>query len=182
MTILPQRKFTVDEYLAWVDDKPGRFELHGGRVYAQASERAGHAEVKFAVQKALEKAIHAAGLPCRLLPDGMTVRVNAKTAYEPDALVYCGERVSPDAVEIANPVIVVEILSPSTRRLDASVKLAGYFQVPGIEHYLIVDPEWPPVIHHKRQKDGTILTRLVSQGEMVLQPPGFEVDVAPFFL
>ncbi len=39
-----------------------------------------------------------------------------------------------------NPVVVVEVLSPSTRGIDTTVKLAGYFLVPSLKHYLIVEP------------------------------------------
>jgi hypothetical protein len=47
---------------------------------------------------------------------------------------------------------VVEVLSPSTRRIDASAKLAGYFRIRDVQHYLIVDPDKRPVIHHARGK------------------------------
>ena len=53
---------------------------------------------------------------------------------------------------------MVEVASPSTRKIDASLKLTGYFSLPSVQHYLIVDPDGPPVIHHRRQGDGTILT------------------------
>jgi len=75
MTALPQHKMTVGDYLAWTEGRPGRFELYAGFVYAQTPERAGHAKVKYAVQTALLSAIRRAGLPCHMLPDGVTVRV-----------------------------------------------------------------------------------------------------------
>src|SRR5437588_9630635 len=88
------------------------------------------AAAKFAVQTALAAGIRARGLPCHMMPDGMTVRVDARTAFEPDALVYCGQEVALSTLEIPNPVVVVEVLSPSTRRIDVSKKLAGYFRLP----------------------------------------------------
>jgi len=54
---------------------------------------------------------------------------------------------------VSNPVILVEVASPSTRDFDDTVKLTGYFSLPSVHHYLIVDPEGPPVIHHRRQAD-----------------------------
>ena len=128
VTALPKQKMTVDEYLAWAQGRPGRFELYAGVVYAMTPERAGHAQVKFAVQTALVAGIRRAGVPCHMLPDGMTVRIDQDTAHEPDALVYCGQALPASAVEVPNPVIVVEVLSPSTRHVDASAKLAGYFR------------------------------------------------------
>src|SRR5579863_7487423 len=160
---------TVDEYLAWTEGRP--YELYAGAVYAMAPERAGHAEAKYAIQTALLAGIRRAGLPCHMLPDGMTVRVDQDTAHEPDAFVYCGTKLPPSAVEVPNPVIVVEVLSPSTRHIDLSAKLADYFRLPSVAHYLIVDPGKPRIIHHARAADDTILTRIVSDGSIKLDPP-----------
>jgi Uma2 family endonuclease len=103
-------------------------------------EGVGHTEIKGAVYAALLTAIRSRGLPCHTLMDGPTVRIGDATAYEPDALVYCGEKLPPTTVEVPNPVIVGEVLSPSTRRVDVSRKLADYFRLPSVTHYLIVDP------------------------------------------
>jgi Uma2 family endonuclease len=181
MTALPKHKMTVDEYLVWAEGRPGRFELYAGVVYAMSPERAAHAKVKFAVQTALLSAIRRAGIPCHMLPDGMTVRVDDDTAHEPDALVYCGEELPGSAVEVPNPVIVVEVLSPSTRHIDASAKLAGYFRVPSVHHYLIVDPDRRLVIHHARGQGDVIATRILREGKLRLDPPGMDVPVEEMF-
>jgi Uma2 family endonuclease len=181
MSTLAQRRMTVDEFLAWAEGQDGRWELHNGVPYAMSPERSRHAEVKFAVQLALLRGIRKAGLQCHMLPDGVGVRVSQHILYEPDALVYCGPKLPGDAFELADPVIVVEVASPSTRRLDASVKLSGYFSVPSLHHYLIVDPEGPPVIHHGRQAEGPILTSLVHEGTLSLSPPGIGLVVAEMF-
>ncbi len=139
-----------------------------------------HAEVKAAVYTALRRGIRAAGLPCWAIPDGMTVRVDARTAYEPDALVYCGPRRDPKSVEVPDPVIVVEVSSPSTRRTDSSEKLTGYFRVPSIRHYLMVDPDRRMVVHHRRA-GSEIETTLLQDGTLVLDPPGLELPVAALF-
>ena len=152
----------VNEYLAWAREHPGRYELSDGEVVAMSPEGAGHAAVKFAVQTALLAGIRARGLACHMLPDGMTVRIDETTAYEPDALIYCGTKLAPSAIEVPAPIVVVEVLSPSTRRLDTSDKLAGYFRLPSVAHYLIVDPDKPLVLHHARGSGDTILTHVVT--------------------
>jgi Uma2 family endonuclease len=116
-----------------------------------------------------------------MLPDGMTVRIDKETAHEPDALVYCGAKLSSDAVEVPSPVIVVEVLSPSTRHIDASAKLAGYFKVPSVRHYLIVDPERRLVIQHSRGAGDLIGTRIFNRGTLDLAPPGITLSVARQF-
>ena len=116
-----------------------------------------------------------------MLPDGMTVRIDIATAYEPDALVYCGQEVAPTALEIPNPVIVVEVLSPSTRRVDTSAKVVGYFRLPSVAHYLIVDPTRPLILHHTRAAGEAIGTRIVREGIITLDPPGLELAVADVY-
>jgi Uma2 family endonuclease len=181
MAALPKHKMTVDEYLAWAEGRPGRFELYAGVVYAMAPERAGQVQVKYAVQTALLAGLRRAGVPCHMLADGMTVRIDQDTAHEPDALVYCGQGLPASAVEVPNPVIVVEVLSPSTRHIDASAKLAGYFRIATVQHYLIVDPDKRRAVHHARSEGDVIATRIISDGRLLLDPPGIELNIEEFF-
>ena len=78
------------------------------------------------VVNALAAAISRAGLNCHALPDGITVRVNRFTAFEPDALVHCGDLPALNALEVANPIVVAEVLSPASMRRDLGDKIAGY--------------------------------------------------------
>lgn len=181
MSALPSHKMTVDEFLVWAESQDGRWELFNAVPYLMAPERTRHGEIKFKVQRALDDGIRRARLTCQMLPDGTTVRVSRHAAHEPDALVYCGPKLPGDAIEVPNPVIAVEVASPLTRKIDATLKLAGYFSLPSVHHYLIVNPEEPPVIHHQRQADGTIPTRLVTDGDINLDPPGITLAVADIF-
>jgi len=181
MTALTKSRMTVDEFLAWAMTQPGRYELHGGEVCVMSPENAGHAETKLAIHAALLAGIRTARLPCYVLPDGMTVRIDNKTAYEPDAIVYRGPKIARSAVEVPNPLVIVEVLSPSTRSVDLSVKLAAYFRLPSLTHYLIVDPAQPLVIHHRRGTGDAILTRAVTEGSIALDPPGLELALADIY-
>jgi Uma2 family endonuclease len=172
---------TVDDFLLWSQNQQGRYELYCGQVYAMSPERTIHGETKFAVQQELQRAIKTARLPCHMLPDGMTVRVGLDTAHEPDALVYCGDKLPAEDVEVRNPVIVVEVLSPSTRYIDASAKLEGYFRLASVKHYLIINPGKRPVILHSRQSNGSILTSMIGKGKIPLSPPGLQISVAKLF-
>ncbi len=86
-----------------------------------------------------------------------------------------------DSLEVPNPVIVVEVLSPGTQMTDMRDKLRGYFTVVSVEHYLIVDPDKQMVIHHARGSGDALQTRLLTGGELHLDPPGLAVAVASFF-
>ena len=87
-----------------------------------------------------------------------------------------------DAIEIPDPVVVVEVLSPSTAADDHGVKLDGYFSLPSVEHYLIVDADRRVMIYHKRGQAGAIETRVLRDGLVRLDPPGLEAEVAAFFV
>ena len=181
MSTLARRKMTVDEFLVWAEGREGRWELYNGVPYSMSPERTRHIDVKYAIYFALQQAIRRAGLPCHVVGDGAGVRISRHVMHNPDALVYCGPKLPDDAIEVPNPVILVEVTSPSTRKLDDTVKLTGYFSLPSVHHYLIVDPEGPPVIHHRRKADGTILKAEVHEGTLALSPPGIEVGVAEMF-
>ena len=159
----------------------GRWELREGAAVPMSPERAIHALTKLAAQETLKAAIAKAALPCRLFPDGMTVRINPRNAYEPDALVVCPPPPR-DAVEIPNPIIVVEVLSPGTAAHDHGAKLDGYFSLPSVMHYLILDPDRAVLIHHKRGQAGAIETRILREGVLRLDPPGIEADVKAMFV
>jgi Uma2 family endonuclease len=176
-----RNEMDVDAFLAWADGREGRWELRDGQPVTIAPERAAHALTKFAAQSALNAAIERAGLPCRMFPNGMTVRITARTAFEPDALVVCPPPTDLNTMEIPNPVIVVEVLSPSTAADDHGVKLDGYFSLGSVSHYLILDPDRRVMIHHRRGHAGAIETRVLREGVVVLDPPGFDAQVAEFF-
>lgn len=184
MVALPKPITTADEFLSWDARQPkeaGRFELIDGVVVMQQSERSAHIEAKAAVWSALRDAIRRAGLPCRAVTDGATVRINRTRVFKPDALVYCGPRVSPDTVVFPEPVIVVEVLSPDSADRDHRTKLEGYFSLAAVQHYLIVDPEARTVIHHRRGPGDDLLTRVRRSGDLKLDPPGLEVPLAELF-
>jgi Uma2 family endonuclease len=179
MTALPKRRMTVAEYIPWaMSQTSGRYELVGGEVVAQASERARHNLTKAAVYKALDAAIRKAKLPSTAFTDGMTVKIDDYTAREPDASVQCGGKVDPEMIILDAPMIVVEVISPSSEKDDSSTKLAEYFSVPSIQHYLIVDAGKKLIIHHARGKGGDIATRIHTSGEISLDPPGAVLVVA----
>ena len=175
---------TREQYRRWALEQPrGRFERVDGRVVVMAAEPGLplRLRLKLAVLLALRDAIAKAGVRCQAIPDGVTVETG-ESDYEPDAVVNCGEPMADDAVAAPNPVVVVEVLSRSTQAVDTGAKLVGYFQVPGIEHYMVVHTSKQLIVHHQRRPDGTGFdTRLVAAGAIVLDPPGVSVDVAAVY-
>ena len=177
-----QPGFTADEFIAWALEQPtGRFELDNGIIVAMAPERVSHTRAKRNATIALHNAIGARGLACEVLPDGASVRVGDRSVYEPDTLVRCGPPLPGDAIETDDPVIVVEVVSPSSRGIDRGVKLASYFLLPSLRHYLIVDTDKRVVLHNRRGEDGRIDVQVLHDGPLVLDPPGLTIEVRDIF-
>ena len=181
MPALRKSLMSVDEFLPWAERQPERWELFDGVAVSMSPERVIHGETKYRAAWAFDEAIGKAGVPCRFVLDSAAVRIDARNSYQPDLLVYCGEPLSGDATVVPEPVVVVEVLSPGNAMKDLRDKLQGYFLVPSIQHYLIVDPDKRIVIHHARRGSGEIATRILSEGSVVLDPPGLTVPLAAIF-
>ena len=127
-----------EEYRTWAEQQTsGRFERVNGVVVAMAPERAGHNRRKALIWQVLRRAVQAAGLRCEVYTDGMTVEVG-DSDYEPDAVVHFDGKLPDDAVAVPDPLVIVEVLSPSTSATDRAWKLHEYFRLPSLRHYLIV--------------------------------------------
>jgi Uma2 family endonuclease len=147
-----------EEFRLWAEGQKQRYERISGEPVAMSPERFEHARIKSRVWAALDRAVRDARLPCEALPDGITIEVDADTDYEPDAVINCGPLAPGDAIAAANPVIVVEVLSPSTQSIDLADKLADYFKVATIQPYLIVRAR-----------------------RIILDPPGITIDLADLY-
>ncbi len=181
MVALRKERMTVNEFLPWAKQQPECWELFDGVPMAMSPERVVHGDTKYRAARAFDAAIAKARVPCRFVLDSAAVRIDARNSYQPDLLVYCGDAISGDAVEVPNPVVVVEVLSPGNAITDLRDKLQGYFRVPSITHYLVIDPDKRLVIHHTRGHDDVIGTRIITTGPVTLDPPGLAVSVADFF-
>jgi Uma2 family endonuclease len=183
MTEQPRQiEVTADAFFAWAAEQPrGRFELADGQVVAMAPERVAHTRAKLKAVNALGAAIAGGGLGCEAMTDGVSVRIDDQTVYEPDALVRCGPPTPDDAMEVTDPIVVVEIVSPSSRGVDAGAKLAGYFRLPSVRHYLVVNADSRVVIHHCRDAAGTIRVQILHEGSLSLDPPGIAIDIRGLF-
>jgi Uma2 family endonuclease len=176
------KRMTVPQFLAWAETQhKGRYELFRGEIVAMSPERVEHVRTKQQVFLALRAAIARAGVACEAYIDGLAIAIDNQTSYEPDALVNCGERPADGTMIAPKPVIAVEVLSPSTRNIDKSIKLAGYFRVPSLAHYLIVDLEQRHVLHYRRQTDATLMVTIVKEGTIECDPPGIVLEVASLF-
>jgi Uma2 family endonuclease len=173
-------RLTREEFRRWAAGQSQRYERLAGEPIAMSPERVVHVRLKARIWRALDNAILNDGADCEAFADGVTVEIDADTDYEPDAVVNCGPPMDPDATVATNPVIVVEVLSPATQSIDSSDKLADYFRVPSIQHYLIVRAKRREIIHHAR-RGAEIVSRAINIGSIRLDPPGIAFDVAEVY-
>jgi Uma2 family endonuclease len=173
----PGVPMTREAYYAWALEQGGRYERIDGVVVAMAPERIGHSRVKGNIYAQLRAAISAGGLPCGVFPDGPAVMVD-DSDYQPDCIVRCADDVLADDVQaVPDPLIIVEVLSPTTARYDRTHKLREYFRLPSVWHYLMVWPETSRVVHHRRTETGEVATLTHTSGSITLDPPGIGLRI-----
>ena len=174
--------------MVWYDEQPDgkRYELYKGQIYEMygekmQGERLSHVRTKMALTNALAQAISERGLPCEALVDGMAIRAYDDSVFEPDVLVHCSVKMPTNTTLLLDPVIVVEVLSPTTQHVDVYRKFNGYFRNPAVIHYLIVNSADPSLIHHRRTAEGRIESSHHAGGVLELDPPGLALDLDALF-
>lgn len=181
MSTKPKSDLTVEQYLKKYAGVAGRHELVNGQVVKMAAETTQHVKFKGRVFLALSNAIKKAALNCEVFTDGVSVKINANKAREPDASVQCGVNSDPNSMLLDKPLILVEVTSPSSGRVDEEEKLVEYFSLPSVEHYLIVRPEERYALHLKRIGGDKILTTIVRSGKIEFDPPGISIAFDEIF-
>ncbi len=157
-------RMTVEEYLAFEEEQPERYEYFQGEVYAMTGATFRHALIVQNVSVRLAE--RARGGPCSVLTHGLKVQIGNDRVYYPDVLAVCGH-VPGDALVLRDPCLIVEVTSPSTRRIDRGEKLEGYLTLPALEAYVIVDHRRRRVDRHWRGGGGVWLhEEYLADGEV----------------
>jgi len=127
-----------DAFLLAIEGRAGRFELHDGEVFAMAGGSRNHSLVTVAALTALRSRARARG--CETHGPDLFVRRDdsESTALSPDVFVRCGPPPPGDQRWAGDPVIVVEVLSPSTMSFDRGDKLRRYFGFATLQHLIIL--------------------------------------------
>jgi len=166
---LRQPRMTADEYLAWDAGQTERTEFVAGEVFAMAGGEDRNATVAGNLYIALRQ--HLRGSPCRVYAHDVKLRVEAADGFfYPDLMVTCSAADLAERLIKREPVLVVEVLSPSTSAFDRGDKFAAYRRLPSLREYLLVDVD--------RQRCD--LFRQGADGLWVLHPsePGQPVHLA----
>lgn len=134
------RKITADEFLAMDFGTDRRFELEDGVIVMMAGGTEPHAWVQGNIFAWLRQ--HLRGSGCRPYGPDMALRVSDTEVRYPDVSIYCGppRDALAEAKALSEPIVVIEVLSPSTATLDQGTKLEEYKRVPSVRTIAFVDP------------------------------------------
>ncbi|MDX2040097.1 MAG: Uma2 family endonuclease [Acidobacteriota bacterium] len=151
-----KQKYTLEEYLELDKNSEERYEYFDGEVLAMAGGSANHTRLGFDVGVVFSQKLK--GRNCEVFNSDMRVKVPAALPYRyPDVSVACGGAVIEDLngqEMLVNPVLIVEVLSPSTAAYDLKDKFTAYQSIESFREYLIVSQDRPHVVQHIRQSEG----------------------------
>lgn len=166
----------VEEYLAGELRSPIKHEYLGGVVYALAGARNAHNRIKGNIFGALH--VRLRGKRCRVWDADTKIRIqlgNQVRFYYPDDSVICEPNSETESFQ-DRPVVLFEVLSKKTRRIDEGEKKDAYLAIPSLKAYVLVEQDAPGVVVFRRTSDG--FTREVSTGlEAVLPLPEIETSL-----
>ena len=178
MTALKKPDFlTVSEYLAGEEISDTKHEYLDGTVHAMAGATLQHNDIAGNCFAFLHGQLR--GKPCQPYNSDTKVRIvfpNRARFYYPDAMVVCQSNPRTDHFQ-NQPVVIIEVLSDSTRRTDIGEKCAAYLTIPSLKVLLFVEPDAPSVTLHRRQPDGEFGIELHSGIEAVIPLPEIEASL-----
>lgn len=128
------KPWTIDEFLEWEAWQPTRYEYLDGVIRMMVGGTNAHTIIKDNCFRALDRVLR--GKPCRVMGEGPKVVVGHASLY-PDLTVTCSPVEMGDD-RIREPVVLVEVLSPSTEDQARGSKWVHYQDIPSLQHYLLV--------------------------------------------
>ena len=173
----PIPRMSLDEFTDWALTQDRKYEYYKGEifdVYAMAGAKADHNVIALNVAAALHGLLKAR--PCQAFIADMMVRVEAdNVGYYPDVMVTCSTEDRAREKFKTDPVLIVEVLSPSTAAYDRGNKFASYRLIPTLQHVVFIDPESRRIDHFQREGDRWVL---LPSGVDHLELPALDCRIA----
>jgi Uma2 family endonuclease len=170
MNLVLRKPMTVAEFLAWEARQELRHEFDGCEPVAMTGGTIAHDLITFNIRASL--AARLSGGPCRQHGPNVKIATSAGNVRYPDALVSCVP-FDPNALFIEQPVVVFEVVSEDTARIDRIVKLREYQATPSIRRYVIVEQKSIGLSVFTR-RDGDWIATALTEGDILRMP---EIDV-----
>jgi Uma2 family endonuclease len=144
-------KLSEEEYLAMDRAAEIKSEYFYGEMFAMAGSSMRHADLQSNIQGELYAALRTG--ECRVYGPDLRVRISSAMYTYPDISVVCGKRLLADENQdtLLNPVVIVEVLSPSTEKYDRGLKLQHYRAIITLQEYILVDQSQVRIEQYTRQ-------------------------------
>ena len=171
---------TRDQFFDWAEDQGGRYEFDGSQPVAMTSGDLNHNQIAINILVALR--LRLGGTGCR--PHGMDAGVATvgDTVRYPDAVVTCSP-VNGVSRLVPNPVVVFEVVSPTSGHMDRIVKLREYAAVDSIRRYVIAESTCAGLTIHERTAAGQqwTVTSATAGDPLSLPEIGIAIPVAELY-
>ncbi|WP_245706955.1 Uma2 family endonuclease [Thiothrix caldifontis] len=142
---------TRTEYLEFDASSPEKHQFFDGQIFAMAGGTFNHSAIGLNVATTLRNLLR--GKPCQPMNSDMRIHTPSGLDTYPDISVFCN---APELMDndrtLLNPVVIIEVLSPSTRSYDRGDKFWHYRSIAGLQDYVLIDSETIHVEHHHRQQ------------------------------
>jgi len=171
-------RMSREEFFAWAEAQNERYEFDGFEPVAMTGGNNRHSQIGKNILRALDLRLRGG---CRALGPDAGVRTEGDAVRYPDAVVTCA-KIDDLAHEVAAPVVVFEVLSPTSGYTDCVVKLREYHAVASIQRYVIVEYTGIGVTLHVRAEAGWTTTALTDGETLVLPEIGVELPVTELYL
>jgi Uma2 family endonuclease len=170
------KPWTVEQFFAWQEHQPDRYELIGGfPVRMMAGARNVHDDI--VVNLLAELRVQLRGGGCRPFTNDGSIETLSGQIRRPDAGVDCGRR-DPNGVRAALPRLVIEVLSPTTRDFDAFDKVEEYKQVETLDHIMLVEPNAAEIVLWSRAPERNWFRGDIEGLDRAVELPGLGLKLA----
>lgn len=175
------RAMTLEEFLRWDDGTDTRYELIAGFPVAMAPPMEAHGTLAAFITARLENRL-ASRRPCRAVVEaGVLHPDRSDMFFVADVAVTCAPR-EPRRQYLQDPILVVEVLSPSTERHDRRTKVPAYQRIASVEEILLVDSESRYAELHRRQGEQWVIQLIIGDsGVISLASVGGEIPMAELY-
>ena len=139
MAANPRHYWTAEEFLAFEAKSDFKHELIDGEVYDMTGGTGEHSQIAANIIRSLGNLLETSS--CRVHTSDMMLKVSDDRYLYPDVSVVCGQPEYEDDSRLAllNPILVVEVTSPSSAEVDRGSKRESYMQLPSVQAYLLID-------------------------------------------
>lgn len=156
-------KVSAKDYLKNELVSPVKHEFVGGEVYAMAGGSVRHNVICGNIFAALRS--HLIDNECDVIITDVKIKTTDDAYYYPDVFVSC-DKTPKSHYYREEPVLIVEVASPSTRQIDRREKLRAYQQIPSVQEYVIVEQDKFHIELHRRQPNGNWITYFYNDNDM----------------